>query len=458
MRLFAGKSTLAITRALGLAALVGATPAGAQQATVPLPKVIAPGATTAATTPPEQSTVPAPSRVAASPVPVTRGGATTAASTYGPIQPGESLSTVAIAMSEQSGIHVAQVMWALYAASPEAFKGSINQLRVGATLSVPPAAEMTAVSIRQARINIRDAALAPVATESSKPAADDTVKVPTPNPVPTVALEPVPGVAAPLPTVALDPTPAASAAPRATTPDTQEPRVVELPATDTAATADTPAATTQPPAVTAAPVAASADTPVVTEPATAPTTAVEAPAEKDAAPLTGRQLVLPFIALAGFIIAILLGNRRKRREREEQRAVEQEAAMRKRSELADLARGEFIAEPGADAPDSEAAVSAPQPAPEVAADDPTLVMPIADVPPVAEKPAQTPGADPEDPNFESFDDGINAGDDIDSALDLARGYADMGEIDRARSLLNMVMSRGNPSQQAEAKEVLESLP
>ncbi len=459
MRLFAGKSTTpplwAPRLGLAAAALLCALHASAQDSTIPLPKVLpkAPTASPSGATP-----APLPS-VTTSPA-----AADIGVTTYGPIQSGESLSTVAIAMSEQSGIHVAQVMWALYAASPDAFKGSINSLRVGATLNVPPAAEMTAVSIRQARINIRDAALAgesATAADASgetrpatapQPRAAATPRAqPTPTspldaeplaPLPTVALEAEPPVNAPLPTVALEPEPSVQ------------------PAVPPAAAEPVQQATRPAPAVAAD-----------SAPAALPASPAETESTDSSSGLSIGQLILPLIALAGFVMAIVVGNRRRKQEREAQAAVEQEAALRKRAELAELARGEPIAEPPLEASepapaptaDSPMAAAGPaEPAADVSSEDPTLVMPVADIAAPATpagKPDGAPAAtDGSDPDFESFDDGINAGDDIDSALDLARGYADMGEIDRARSLLKMVIMRGNEHQQAEAREVLDTLP
>jgi len=49
------------------------------------------------------------------------------------------------------------------------------------------------------------------------------------------------------------------------------------------------------------------------------------------------------------------------------------------------------------------------------------------------------------------------GDEIDTKLDLARAYVDMGDHDGARSILSEVMGSGNESQQKEAQTLLEGL-
>ena len=58
----------------------------------------------------------------------------------------------------------------------------------------------------------------------------------------------------------------------------------------------------------------------------------------------------------------------------------------------------------------------------------------------------------------SFDDGsLSDGDDLGGKLDLAKGYIEMSEIDMARSLLDEVIARGSPEQQAEAQAMLDNL-
>jgi len=48
-------------------------------------------------------------------------------------------------------------------------------------------------------------------------------------------------------------------------------------------------------------------------------------------------------------------------------------------------------------------------------------------------------------------------DPMDTKLDLARAYLDMGDEDGARPVLKEVMSAGNLAQQAEARELLQRI-
>lgn len=79
-------------------------------------------------------------------------------------------------------------------------------------------------------------------------------------------------------------------------------------------------------------------------------------------------------------------------------------------------------------------------------------MPTAD----AAEAAPVSGPD-DDLSFDAFDDGMAADGDMNSKLDLARGYVDMGEIDMARSLLDEVATRGSADQQVEARAMLDAL-
>jgi len=46
---------------------------------------------------------------------------------------------------------------------------------------------------------------------------------------------------------------------------------------------------------------------------------------------------------------------------------------------------------------------------------------------------------------------------VGTKLDLARAYMDMGDPDGARSILDEVLSEGNPSQKQEAQRLMESI-
>ncbi len=46
---------------------------------------------------------------------------------------------------------------------------------------------------------------------------------------------------------------------------------------------------------------------------------------------------------------------------------------------------------------------------------------------------------------------------VGTKLDLARAYMDMGDPDGARSILDEVLSEGNPSQKQEAQRLMDSI-
>ncbi len=95
------------------------------------------------------------------------------------VQRGETLNTIAGEMTSGSA-DLNQVMVALYRRNPDAFFGSIHQLRAGAELDVPTAEQMAAVSQAQVLAEIRAsneswreyrARLANVAADSTAPAS-----------------------------------------------------------------------------------------------------------------------------------------------------------------------------------------------------------------------------------------------------------------------------------------------
>ena len=61
---------------------------------------------------------------------------------YGPVQRGETLSGIANALAENSGVTPAQAAAGLYRANPRAFSGGMNSLRAGAVLRIPTAEYM----------------------------------------------------------------------------------------------------------------------------------------------------------------------------------------------------------------------------------------------------------------------------------------------------------------------------
>lgn len=81
----------------------------------------------------------------------------TAGSTYGPIQPGETLGQIAQRLKGSGSANVNQIMLALLEANPEAFKNNnINTLKVGVTLRIPEENAVTRLSKEEARRLVRE--------------------------------------------------------------------------------------------------------------------------------------------------------------------------------------------------------------------------------------------------------------------------------------------------------------
>ena len=75
-----------------------------------------------------------------------------AGSTYGPVQPADTLWALALRFRGSSGVNAQQAMIAILRANPEAFReGNINALRTRVTLRVPSVAEMEAISPAEAQ-------------------------------------------------------------------------------------------------------------------------------------------------------------------------------------------------------------------------------------------------------------------------------------------------------------------
>ena len=71
---------------------------------------------------------------------------------FGPVVDGQSLWRVARRINKAMGVSVDQMMWALHQANPDAFAtGSINSLRAGEMLSIPPLSVVNQVSDQQAK-------------------------------------------------------------------------------------------------------------------------------------------------------------------------------------------------------------------------------------------------------------------------------------------------------------------
>lgn len=116
---------------------------------------------------------PAPAPAAATPPPVAPAGDD--GSTYGPVQPNETLWVIASRVRPDASVTVNQAMLALFRANPEAFAGNINRLRAGAILRVPAAGEMAAIEgadaeVRQQMASWR-AGLPAVADGAAEPGA-----------------------------------------------------------------------------------------------------------------------------------------------------------------------------------------------------------------------------------------------------------------------------------------------
>ena len=74
------------------------------------------------------------------------------ASSYGPVKRSETLWTIASRVRPDSGVSMEQMMLALQRANPGAFQNNnINNLKAGATLTVPSREEIVSISAREAR-------------------------------------------------------------------------------------------------------------------------------------------------------------------------------------------------------------------------------------------------------------------------------------------------------------------
>lgn len=90
------------------------------------------------------------------PAPVSVAPAPSAASEYGPVKAGESLSQIAGQLDGASGFTLEQSMIALLRANPDAFiGGNINQLKQGAVLRIPAATETAGLEAQEAMALVR---------------------------------------------------------------------------------------------------------------------------------------------------------------------------------------------------------------------------------------------------------------------------------------------------------------
>lgn len=132
-------------------------------------------------------------------------------SRYGPVQPQETLWSIANAVRPDSA-SVNQTLLALYTANPTAFdRGRFDGLLRGVTLTVPPASVITQVDPVTARDRVL-ALRAGTATPASAPEAVRATPRPTPVATPRPTATPTP---APSPTPSPMPSPTAALAPAA---------------------------------------------------------------------------------------------------------------------------------------------------------------------------------------------------------------------------------------------------
>lgn len=136
--------------------------------------------------PPDTAIATAPPRPVAPPIDAAP--AAMAASEYGPVKSGESLSQIVRQLDTAGGLSLEQSMIALLRANPDAFiAGNINQLKQGAVLRVPPSSETADLDAREAMALVRSqvrqwrqartASPQPAAAEAS---ASMAPRVPTP--------------------------------------------------------------------------------------------------------------------------------------------------------------------------------------------------------------------------------------------------------------------------------------
>ncbi len=103
---------------------------------------------------PDNSIATAPPRPVAPPIDAAP--APMAASQYGPVKSGESLSQIVGQLDNAGGLSLEQSMIALLRANPDAFiAGNINQLKQGAVLRLPPPSETADVDAREAMALVR---------------------------------------------------------------------------------------------------------------------------------------------------------------------------------------------------------------------------------------------------------------------------------------------------------------
>lgn len=289
-------------------------------------------------------------------------------SRYGPVRRGESLSSIAQAISSASGVPVAQVMWNLYADNRQNFvNGDINNLKVGAVFDVPTAQAMGQISVAEARRNIRDAIggtpterpfgrepvdppqdLAQAATENDAARTDSSAARVPADPARTAP-------ARTTDTVATEPTPGRSSAPLESTIAgfddggmDDDAGVLPEGQFGGSADSDTTASGPQQAGPDAEPgAAAAADKPAGADVGAGETAAPGSGPVAGGLALLSRYALYIVIAVALLVLLIVLLARTRRRQAEALQRAEQEAMSQPRPDLVSLARGEPIPEPTA---------------------------------------------------------------------------------------------------------------
>lgn len=170
-------------------------------------------------TPEESTTAPAVVRAPRTAAPAPRAQPVDEDGRYGPVRAGETLASIAQSV-RPDGVSVEQATLGLFEANRGAFlDGNINRLRRGATLDVPSAEQLRAVSTSAARTRIQalsaPSTTAPAAVTAPAPSASETAPAPA---APSAAVTPAPAVSAPdaavdAPAEATAPTEAATQAP-----------------------------------------------------------------------------------------------------------------------------------------------------------------------------------------------------------------------------------------------------
>lgn len=198
-----------------------------------------------------------------------------AGQSYGPVEPKETLWSIASKLRPHPSITMDQMMLAIFEANRAAFDGGLTHLHSGVTLQIPGEDEIRATNAADAKIRIQGTRAKPVRKPATPKRSDAAESKPEPVPAPAAEtkiekpVEIAPPTPVPVPAPAAVPKPAA---------------VVPAPAAPAPAPAPTPAATgaTPAPAVVApASTTSAAATPVPSAPkeaAAAASAAVATPA------------------------------------------------------------------------------------------------------------------------------------------------------------------------------------